>query len=43
MRGYARAKVRYSQPLPLVLGADLSGIVAAVGAEVTSFNAGDDV
>jgi len=32
-----------AQPLPLVLGADLSGIVAAAGAEVTSFNAGDDV
>jgi NADPH:quinone reductase-like Zn-dependent oxidoreductase len=32
-----------AQLLPLVLGADLSGIVAAAGAEVTSFNAGDDV
>jgi NADPH:quinone reductase-like Zn-dependent oxidoreductase len=32
-----------AQPLPLVLGADLSGIVAAAGAEVTSFNAGDDL
>ena len=32
-----------AQPLPLVLGADLSGIVAAAGADVTSFNAGDDV
>jgi NADPH:quinone reductase-like Zn-dependent oxidoreductase len=32
-----------SQPLPLVLGADLSGIVAAAGAGVTSFNAGNGV
>jgi NADPH:quinone reductase-like Zn-dependent oxidoreductase len=31
------------QPLPLILGADLSGVVAAIGAEVTNFNVGDDV
>jgi Zn-dependent alcohol dehydrogenase len=36
-------KCATAQPLPLVLDADLSSIVAAVGADVTSFNAGDDV
>ena len=32
-----------SQPLPLTLGADLSGIVEAVGARVTGFAPGDEV
>ena len=31
------------QPLPLTLGADLSGIVAAVGSGVTAFACGDEV
>jgi NADPH:quinone reductase-like Zn-dependent oxidoreductase len=31
------------QPLPLTLGADLSGIVEAVGAKVTAFASGDHV
>jgi NADPH:quinone reductase-like Zn-dependent oxidoreductase len=31
------------QPLPLTLGSDLSGIVAAVGPNVTEFKAGDSV
>lgn len=31
------------QPLPLTLGADLSGIVAAVGSRVTAFARGDEV
>lgn len=31
------------QPLPLTLGADLSGIVAAVGSGVTAFARGDEV
>ena len=31
------------QPVPLVLGSELSGIVEAIGAEVTGFNAGDEV
>ena len=30
-------------PLPLILGSDLSGVVEAVGAEVTSFRVGDEV
>jgi NADPH2:quinone reductase len=30
-------------PLPLVLGIDLAGVVAAVGADVTRFKAGDEV
>ena len=31
------------QPLPLVLGSELSGIVEAIGAEVSGFKAGDEV
>jgi NADPH:quinone reductase-like Zn-dependent oxidoreductase len=31
------------QPLPLVLGAELSGIVEAIGAEVRGFQVGDEV
>jgi NADPH:quinone reductase-like Zn-dependent oxidoreductase len=31
------------QPLPLVLGAELSGVVEAIGAEVSGFNSGDEV
>jgi NADPH:quinone reductase-like Zn-dependent oxidoreductase len=31
------------QPLPLVLGAELSGIVEGIGAEVRGFEVGDDV
>lgn len=31
------------QPLPLTLGSDLSGVVAAVGPDVTAFRAGDAV
>lgn len=31
------------QPLPLTLGADLSGVVEAVGADVTTFRPGDEV
>jgi NADPH:quinone reductase-like Zn-dependent oxidoreductase len=31
------------QPLPLVLGAELSGIVEAIGAEVSGFEPGDEV
>ncbi len=31
------------QPLPLTLGSDLSGVVVAVGAEVTDFEAGTEV
>ncbi len=31
------------QPLPLTLGSDLSGVVEAVGPEVTAFTAGDEV
>ena len=31
------------QPLPLILGSDLSGIVEAVGPEVSGFQAGDEV
>src|SRR5215470_15257625 len=31
------------QPVPLVLGSELSGIVEAIGEEVTGFNAGDEV
>ena len=31
------------QPLPLILGAELSGIVEAIGADVTGFHVGDEV
>lgn len=31
------------QPLPLILGAELAGTVAAIGAEVSGFQAGDEV
>jgi len=31
------------QPLPLILGSELSGIVEGIGAEVSGFNIGDDV
>jgi len=31
------------QPLPLILGAELSGIVEAIGAEVSGFQVGDEV
>jgi NADPH:quinone reductase-like Zn-dependent oxidoreductase len=31
------------QPLPLILGSDLSGIVEAIGSEVSGFKAGDEV
>src|SRR5215470_12186996 len=31
------------QPLPLILGAELSGIVEAIGAEVSGFKVGDAV
>ena len=31
------------QPLPLILGAELSGIVEAIGAEVSEFEPGDEV
>lgn len=31
------------QPLPTVLGMDLAGVVAAVSADVSAFNIGDEV
>jgi NADPH:quinone reductase-like Zn-dependent oxidoreductase len=31
------------QPLPLILGSELSGIVEAIGAKVTGFKPGDEV
>jgi NADPH:quinone reductase-like Zn-dependent oxidoreductase len=31
------------QPLPLILGSDLSGVVEAIGAEVSGFKRGDEV
>jgi NADPH:quinone reductase-like Zn-dependent oxidoreductase len=31
------------QPLPLILGSELSGIVEAIGANVSGFKAGDEV
>src|SRR3954466_8033894 len=31
------------QPLPLILGSELSGIVEAIGAEVSGFKSGDEV
>src|SRR5215475_61835 len=31
------------QPLPLILGSELSGIVEAIGAEVSGFKVGDEV
>ncbi|MDW6024319.1 NADP-dependent oxidoreductase [Mesorhizobium sp. BAC0120] len=42
--GWIRAgKSALPQPLPLTLGSDLSGIVAAVGPDVTAFAPGDHV
>jgi NADPH:quinone reductase-like Zn-dependent oxidoreductase len=32
-----------NEPLPLILGSELSGMVEAVGAEVSGFKAGDEV
>ena len=34
---------RQSNPFPLVLGWDISGVVEAVGSEVSKFNVGDAV
>src|SRR5689334_18953971 len=31
------------EPLPLILGSDLAGIVEAIGAEVSGFKLGDEV
>ena len=31
------------QPLPIILGSELSGIVEAIGSEVSGFKAGDEV
>jgi NADPH:quinone reductase-like Zn-dependent oxidoreductase len=31
------------QPLPLILGSELSGVVEAIGAEISGFKAGDEV
>ena len=31
------------QPLPLILGSELSGIVAAIGGDVSGFKVGDEV
>src|SRR3954463_10874083 len=31
------------QPLPLILGSELSGVVEAIGAEVSGFKSGDEV
>src|SRR5438132_1627686 len=31
------------QPLPLILGSELSGIVVAIGADVSAFKLGDEV
>ena len=31
------------QPLPIILGAELSGIVEGIGAEVSGFKVGDEV
>ena len=36
-------KSKLHQPLPLILGSELSGIVEAMGAEVSGFKAGDEV
>jgi NADPH:quinone reductase-like Zn-dependent oxidoreductase len=46
--GYWDALIRegksgLDQPLPLILGSDLSGIVEAIGAEVSGFKVGDEV
>lgn len=42
--GWIRSgKSALPQPLPLTLGSDLSGIVAGVGADITSFAPGDHV
>ena len=31
------------QPLPIILGSELSGIVEAIGSEVSGFKVGDEV
>lgn len=36
-------KSKVSPPVPLTLGSDLSGVVEAVGADVSNFRAGDEV
>jgi NADPH:quinone reductase-like Zn-dependent oxidoreductase len=36
-------KSKLHQHLPLILGSELSGIVEAIGAEVSGFKAGDEV
>src|SRR3954466_8190454 len=46
--GYWDALIRegksgLDQPLPLILGSDLSGVVEAIGAEVSGFKVGDEV
>src|SRR5262249_37901767 len=40
---FRERKVEVSSPLPLILGSDLSGVVAATGPGVTKFKAGDEV
>ena len=39
--GYLKEKISY--PMPLTLGWDVSGVISAVGSEVTRFRAGDAV
>src|SRR4051812_42654405 len=42
--GWIRAgRSALPQPLPLTLGSDLSGVIVAVGPQVTGFMAGDEV
>jgi len=36
-------RAAFALPMPYILGRDLSGVVAAIGAEVTSFKPGDEV
>jgi NADPH:quinone reductase-like Zn-dependent oxidoreductase len=36
-------RANFALPMPYILGRDLSGVVTAVGAEVTGFKAGDEV